>query len=135
MSAIATYPIDDAKLERVRALMAADGLDAIVARAPDNVVYLTNYWPMKGYATVVFPRDGDPTLVVLEPQEGEGRAQSWTGDVRPFRFYDPIDPRPPTARAMDKTIEVLRERGLTGRIGIELTQPGNTTKRMENMHA
>ena len=110
--------------------MGAAGLDAIVVRAPDNVVYLTNYWPMKGYATVVFPRDGDPTLLVLEPQESEGRAQAWTPDVRPFRFYDPTDPRPPTARAMDKTIEVLRERGLTGRIGIELTQSSQSTDRM-----
>ena len=130
MTGIATYPIDEVKLERVRALMAAAGLDAIVARAPDNVVYLTNYWPMKGYAMVVFPSDGEPTLVVLEPQEGEARTQAWTGDVRPFRFYDPTDPRPPTARAMDKTIEVLRERGLTGRIGIELTQGSQSTDRM-----
>jgi Xaa-Pro aminopeptidase len=130
MSPPRRYPVDDAKLERVRAAMAADGLDAIVARAPDNVVYLTDYWPMKGYASVVFPADGEPTLVVLEPQEGEGRAHSWTSDVRPFRFYDPSDPRPPTARSMDKTIEVLRERGLTGRIGIELSQPSQSADRM-----
>ncbi len=52
------YPIDDTKLERVRALMAEDDIDALVVRAPDNVVYLTNYWPMKGYAMAVFPREG-----------------------------------------------------------------------------
>ena len=130
MTRVGTYPVDDVKLERVRALMAGEGLDALVARAPDNVVYLTNYWPMKGYAIAVFPRDGDATLVVLEPQEGEGRDQAWTEDVRPFRFYDPADPRPPTARAMDTTIEALRERGLTGRIGIELTQGSQSTDRM-----
>ena len=130
MSGARTYPVDEVKLERVRALIAGDGLDALVVRAPDNVVYLTNYWPMKGYAMAVFPREGDATLVVLEPQEGEGLDQAWTGDVRPFRFYDPADPRPPSARAMDKTIEVLRERGLTGRIGIELTQGSQSTDRM-----
>ena len=31
---------DDAKLERVRALMADQELDALVVRAPDNVLYL-----------------------------------------------------------------------------------------------
>ena len=103
MSPSTTYPVDDAKLERVRSLMAAGGLDAIVARAPDNVLYLTNYWPMKGYASVVFPREGEPTLIVLEPQEGEGKAQAWTSDVRPFRFYDPNDPRPPTSRSIMAT--------------------------------
>ena len=39
---------DDAKLDRVRVLMAEQELDAIVARAPDNVLYLTNFWGMKG---------------------------------------------------------------------------------------
>jgi Xaa-Pro aminopeptidase len=43
-----SWPRDDAKLERVRALMADEGLDALVVRAPDNVLYLTNFWGMKG---------------------------------------------------------------------------------------
>ena len=57
-----TWPRDDAKLDRVRALMAEEGLDALVVRAPDNVLYLTNFWGMKGYDAVVFPREGEPTL-------------------------------------------------------------------------
>ena len=40
---------DDAKLERVRALMADEELEALVVRAPDSVLYLTNFWGMKGY--------------------------------------------------------------------------------------
>ena len=43
-----TWPRDDAKLDRVRALMAEEDLDALVVRAPDNVLYLSNYWCMKG---------------------------------------------------------------------------------------
>ena len=43
------WPRDDAKLERVRALMAEQELDTLVVRAPDNVLYLTNFWGMKGY--------------------------------------------------------------------------------------
>ena len=57
---------DDAKLERVRSLMADEGLDALVVRAPDNVLYLTNFWGMKGYDACVFPRDGEPVLICLE---------------------------------------------------------------------
>ena len=51
-----SWPRDDAKLDRVRALMAEHELDALVVRAPDNVLYLTNFWGMKGYDAVVFPR-------------------------------------------------------------------------------
>src|SRR6188474_44690 len=61
------WPRDDAKLERVRALMAEEDLDALVVRAPDNVLYLSNFLPMKGYDVVVFPREGEQTLICLEP--------------------------------------------------------------------
>ena len=57
---------DDAKLDRVRGLMADEGIDALVVRAPDNVLYLTNFWSMKGYDACVFPREGEPVLICLE---------------------------------------------------------------------
>ncbi len=44
------YPIDTAKLTRVRTMMKDQGLTALVCRAPDNLVYLANYWCMKGPA-------------------------------------------------------------------------------------
>ena len=61
-----SWPRDDAKLERVRALMAEEELDALVVRAPDNVLYLTSFWGMKGYDACVFPREGEPVLLCLE---------------------------------------------------------------------
>jgi len=124
------WPIDAVKLERVRALMAEHDLDALVCRAPDDVLYLSDYWCMKGYDHVVFPREGEPTLVVIEPQEADARRTAWTDDVRLFRSYDPADPRPPLVRAQERTLEVLRERDLTGRIGIERTNGSQTADRM-----
>jgi Xaa-Pro aminopeptidase len=124
------WPIDAVKLERVRALMAEQDLDALVCRAPDDVLYLSDYWCMKGYDHVVFPREGEPTLVVIEPQEADARRTAWTDDIRLFRGYDPADPRPPLVRAQECTLEVLRERDLTGRIGIERTNGSQTADRM-----
>ena len=71
--AVVSWPRDDAKLERVRALMAEEDLDALVVRAPDNVLYLSNFLPMKGYDVVVFPREGEPTLDLPRAVAG-GRA-------------------------------------------------------------
>lgn len=102
--------------------MAAAGLDALVVRAPDNILYLTNYLSMKGYDLAVFPREGDPILVVVEPQAEEAARQAWTEDIRLFKGYDERDPRPPTARALDAALSVLAELGLDGRIGLELSQ-------------
>jgi Xaa-Pro aminopeptidase len=124
------YAIDQEKWQRVREMMERDNMDAIVARAPDNVLYLTNYWTMKGYDLVIFPREGDPTLVVIEPQFREAQRTAWNKDVRFFSFYHPKDPRPPMIRAVEVAIEVLRERKLTRRVGIELSQTSQICDRM-----
>src|SRR5439155_5841662 len=88
-----SWPRDDAKLERVRQLMAEQQLDALVARAPDNVLYLTNFWGMKGYDAVVFPRDGEPTLICLEASAEDAARTAWTTDVKYVSGYDAQDPR------------------------------------------
>src|SRR5919202_640100 len=85
--------------------MAEEDLDALVARAPDNVLYLTNFWAMKGYDAAVFPREGEPTLICLEASEEDARRTAWTRDVRLFRGYDEGDPRPPQARARARAQE------------------------------
>ncbi len=124
------YPLDQEKWRRVRKKMEAENLDALVVRAPDNVLYLTNYWTMKGYDIAIFPRDGDPTLLVIEPQFEEAKRTAWNKDVRPFKFYDAKDPRPPTSRSLDLCLEVLREKKLTGRVGVELSQLSQICDRM-----
>jgi Xaa-Pro dipeptidase len=124
-----SWPRDDAKLERVRALMGEEDVDALVVRAPDNVLYLSNFLPMKGYDIVVFPREGDVTLLALEPSLDDARRTAWTEDVRLFKGYDETDPRPPTARALELAQKVCRERGLE-RIGLELSQGTQTADRM-----
>ena len=123
------WPRDDTKLERVQALMAEEDLDALVVRAPDNVLYLSNFLPMKGYDAVVFPREGEPTLIALEPSEDDARRTAWTSDIRLFAGYDERDPRPPQARALDLAVDVCRGRGLE-RIGLELSQGTQATDRM-----
>jgi Xaa-Pro aminopeptidase len=124
------WPIDRLKLNRVRTLMEAQDLTALVVRAPDNIVYLTNYWPMKGYDAVVFPRQGEATLIVIEPQWAEAQRNSWTEDIRLFKGYHPSDPRPPQYRALDQALQVLKERSLTDKIGIELNMGTQAADRM-----
>jgi Xaa-Pro aminopeptidase len=122
-----SWPRDDAKHERVRALMADEELDALVVRAPDNVLYLSNFWSMKGYDVVVFPREGEPTLVCLEASAEDAAQMAWTTDVMLFRGYDETDPRPPTARALDCAVAASRE---YARVGLELTLGTQAADRM-----
>jgi Xaa-Pro aminopeptidase len=125
-----SWPIDEAKLTRVRALMKDQDVSALVVRAPDNLVYLTNYWCMKGYDAAVFPREGEPTLIALEPQLADAQRNSWTKDIRLFKSYDESDPRPPQYRALDLALKVLKERGLTDKVAVELNLGTQAADRM-----
>jgi Xaa-Pro aminopeptidase len=118
---------DDAKLAAVRALMAEHELDALVVRAPDNVLYLTNFWGMKGYDACVFPREGEPVLICLEASQEDAARTAWTDDVRLFRGYDERDPRPPTARVLELAREAASK---YGRVGLELTLGTQAADRM-----
>lgn len=121
------WPRDDAKLDRVRELMGERGLDALVVRAPDNVLYLTSFWGMKGYDACVFPREGEPVLICLEASEEDAARTAWTDDVRLFSGYDPGDPRPPIARVLELAREAAAE---YGGIGLELSLGTQASDRM-----
>jgi Xaa-Pro aminopeptidase len=125
-----SWPIDEEKLNRVRALMKDQEVTALVVRAPDNLVYLTNYWCMKGYDAAIFPREGEPTLIALEPQQADAERNSWTKDIRLFKSYHETDPRPPQYRALDLVLKVLKERGLTDKVAVELNMGTQSADRM-----
>jgi Xaa-Pro aminopeptidase len=120
-------PVDSAKLDRVRALMAEEGTDALVVRAPDNVLYLTNFWGMKGYDACVFPRDGDPVLICLEASAEDAARTAWTSDVRYVRGYDHADPRPPLSRTLEAAVAAARSHP---RVAIELSLGTQASDRM-----
>ena len=122
-----SWPRDDAKLDGVRALMAEEELDALVVRAPDNVLYLTNFWGMKGYDAVVFPREGDPVLICLEASEADAERTAWTKELRLFHGYDETDPRPPGLRALDLARQLSSD---YGRVGVELSLGTQAADRM-----
>jgi len=122
-----SWPRDDAKLDRVRVLMAEDGLDALVVRAPDNVLYLTNFWGMKGFDACVFPREGEPMLICLEASAEDAERTAWTADVRLVRGYDAGDPRPVPARTLEAALEASRA---FGRVGLELSLGTQASDRM-----
>ena len=122
-----SWPSDDAKLDRVRELLAEEEFDALVVRAPDDVLYLTNFWGMKGYDACVFPREGEPVLITIEASEEDAARTAWTEDVRLIRGYDPEDPRPPLARTLDAAVEAARP---YRRVGIELSLGTQASDRM-----
>ncbi len=107
--------------------MEEQGLDALVVRAPDNVLYLTNFWSMKGYDACVFPRDGEPVLICLEASAEDAARTAWTEDVRYVRGYDEGDPRPPLARTLEAAVDAAKG---YGSMGLELSLGTQASDRM-----
>src|SRR5437762_5725033 len=107
--------------------MAGQELDALVVRAPDNVLYLTNFWGMKGFDVAVFPREGEPILLPIEPSAQGAAETCWTPDVRLVPGYDATDPRPPALRSLETAREAAKD---YGRVGLELTLGTQATDRM-----
>jgi Xaa-Pro aminopeptidase len=96
-------------------------------RAPDNVLYLTNFWGMKGFDAAVFPREADPILITIEPSAQDAAETAWTTDVRLVPGYDASDPRPPALRAL----QVAREAAAPfERVGLELSLGTQASDRM-----
>jgi Xaa-Pro aminopeptidase len=82
---------------------------------------------VKGFDACVFPREGEPVLICLEPSADDAARTAWTQELRFFGGYDPVDPRPPGLRALD-----LAREAAAGyeKIGLELSLGTQATDRM-----
>lgn len=72
-----------ARIERLQRKMVEAGIDALVCRLPENVVYLTDYWPHHGFSVAVLPAEGKPALFVGPEVEIEYAKPDWA-EITPF---------------------------------------------------
>jgi len=122
------WECDDAKLERVRTLMAERDLDALVVRAPDNVLYLTNFWGMKGYDACVLPARGRAGAALPgKPPKRTPRICRGRATLRLLQGYAPGRSRPVPARTLDAALAAAKD---YGRVGLELSMGTQASDRM-----
>jgi Xaa-Pro dipeptidase len=62
--------------DRLREAMKSAQLDALICRLPENVVYLTDYWPHHGFSVAILPKEGKP-LLFLPEVEAEFASPAW----------------------------------------------------------
>lgn len=85
--------IDYARVSRAQQAMKVDKLDTLVCRLSENILYLTGYWPMNGFAFAIFPSEGKPVLIVQEAEQAAAEA-GWAGQVHTFGWALVTDPDP-----------------------------------------
>ncbi|MHA1734658.1 MAG: M24 family metallopeptidase [Promethearchaeota archaeon] len=98
------------KERRVKELLGDAGLDGVLVRLPENVLYFTNYWPVTGWGMAVVFREDPPLLVYPESEV------DFTGNCL---FDDPVPYEPSGTGGL---LSALEGRGpdLSGKkIGVE----------------
>jgi Xaa-Pro dipeptidase len=110
--------IDMERIERTKKAMHDQNYDALICRLPENIVMLTGYWPMNGFAFLVFPVDKEPVLIAPVPEEELAR-EGWVADTRTFK-WGLVDSGDPYVSISALLKQVAGELGLVGkRVGYE----------------
>jgi Xaa-Pro dipeptidase len=66
--------MDSERHSRVRQALGRAGIDLLVCRMPENVLFLSGYWPLSGVSILLFPADADPVCIVPGTEEQEAAA-------------------------------------------------------------
>src|SRR5215510_11931235 len=97
---------------RIRAVLEAERLDAVLCALPSNVLTLSGYWPAIGGSIAIATRDGQISLLVPEDEAELARA-SWANSVD---TYDPVslqDLRPIEQRIITPLRALVARAGLS----------------------
>lgn len=110
-----------ARIAKTRAEMARRGLDTLIVSDPSNMAWLTGYdgWSFYVHQAVVLGMQGEPVWW--------GRAMDALGAKRTVFMeaghivgYDDTYVQNPAKHPMETMVALLRDRGLAGRVGVEL---------------
>ena len=110
--------LDRERRDAAQVALRAAGIDALVCRLPEHIVLLSGYYPNVGASLIVFPAEGEPTLI-LPRFEREFADRGFVADQRFFDTWQNRYPPPPVHLARILA-DVLSEKNLqTATIGYE----------------
>ena len=74
------------RIERIREAMAGQGLDVLLCRLPENVLFLSGYWPLCGWVFYLFPVGGKPVCIVPDTEVDEALSELWDAECVAYGF-------------------------------------------------
>jgi len=104
-------------LTNIKQAMEKEGLELLICRNPENVLYLSGYWPITGWSLVVLPLEGEPVLIV-PVSEFEYAKDGWIKDIRTYEVEGLNEVWNPY-KIISKILEELKHRRYV-KIGCEL---------------
>jgi Xaa-Pro dipeptidase len=121
---------DSVKYERIRAMMKAAGLDVLLVKLPENVLYFSNYWPVTGWGFAVIPVEGEPILFTPDSEALFASRRI----IKDLRVYEPggtaavlaqLDKLDISDKALNIGIEQSFEGVASTHLGYELAIPND----------
>lgn len=106
-------------IERLRGLMAREGVDAVLVASPENTLYLSGAFIMTHdliparLGLVLVPRDGDPVLIISRVEEAFARRFTRVATIQTYTYIEFDDPGAPDA-PIPVAAGLLRSLGLAG---------------------
>ena len=77
--------MDSKRIERMRKAMAAEKIDALILRLPENITMLGGYYPLTGLNFLLFPGEGEPVILAPASEKDEA-AEGWWDNLVTFEF-------------------------------------------------
>lgn len=101
---------DDFRVNRLKMEMKKAGLDYLILRLPENVLYATGYWPIFGASMAVVPYEGETTVFYNEGEE-DFAAESWLleEEIIPYVYFS-MEGTPNPNKNFNRMLNELWER-------------------------
>jgi len=128
----------EVRIARIRRSMERLNVEVLLCKLPENVLYLSGYWPVMGLSLLILPLEGEPTLIIPKAEEEFAR-EGWVRDVRTYEtekldeVWDPhkhilrVLKELPVPKGVRVGCELRCESMATNSVVGELNYPGELT--------
>ncbi|MEM4311717.1 MAG: Xaa-Pro peptidase family protein [Nitrososphaerales archaeon] len=122
---------DDKKIERLKEAMEGKGLDALFLKLSEDVLYVGGYWSSFGLCSILFPLDGEPTLITVDDEQIFAE-RSWIKDVR----YVKLETKDKLGNPLAEMMNIVKEKleGKRIKLGYEGSIEFFSTNAMRREH-
>ncbi len=111
-------PVDAKRIQRIREAMTEHHWDGLICRLPENVLFLSGWWPLSGTTWIVVSREGQSCLIIPACETAEAEADGITD----FAAYEWAHLKAPDVgeQVRDSIKSICTRFGIAkGKIGIE----------------
>lgn len=111
---------DTFRANRLLEKMEEYGVDYLILRLPENVLYSTGYWPIYGASMAVVSRTDEPSIFYNDGED-DFVAESWVDDIRSYPYFTMDEQTNPNKHFARMLTSLWKEKGYNpkGVIGYE----------------